>query len=363
MSPTYDPYDPEEIRRRQILAMQDPSLAPQNIDDKYAMQDHVMAPDEGDYEPTSEVASPSPSPVKLTDAQQKYREVLGQMPEKEAYKPSKWRRFGAALAGGLTGMKDPGLGVKVAQSTLEAPYNSAQQSWASRVNQQALDMGLDKEISAQDIARQRALAYSESAHARTSVAQNVAAHNKWQEGLPRKWEPTTEQQTQDLLKIQHPAPAPPKPTAFEEYMNDPKGYQKYLKDVNAGKVQPLTYQERLQLQNAHDANVAARMRENRKEGKPVMANPQDQARAESLALQQVLRAPAHPEYNNFFDPGDPVKNIPPRIKRANEIPQGLQNSLVYKRFIMDIESKKKEILGTQKTPSDNPWIDPEEEDQ
>lgn len=344
MSPTYDPYDPEEIRRRQILAM----------------QDNVMSPDEGDYEPTSE--TPSPSPVKLTEAQQKYKEVLGQMPEREAYKPSKWRRFGAALAGGLTGIKNPELGVKVAQGTLEAPYNEAQQDWASHVNQQALSMGLDKELAAQDMAHQRALAYSESAHARTSVAQNVAAHNKWQENLPRKWEPTTEEQSAAQDARVHPAPAPPKPTPFEEYMNDPKGYQNYLKDVNAGKVQPLTFVERQKLMQQHDANVAARMRENRKEAKPVMANPQDQARAESLALQQVLRAPAHPEYNTFFDPGDPAKNIPPRVKRASEIPQGLQNSLIYKRFLMDLESKKKEILGTQKTSSDNPWIDPDNEE-
>jgi len=60
-------------------------------------------------------------------------EVLSALPLRGDYKPSKMRRFGAAVVGGLTGAAGgPETGMKVASSILEAPYREQYQDWLTK---------------------------------------------------------------------------------------------------------------------------------------------------------------------------------------------------------------------------------------
>src|SRR6266702_2596256 len=118
MAYQYDPYDPDEIRRRQLLASSQDSAGPPQLS-------NIMQPDEEDFAPQQPNEQYSPGGVSsqgkaanvstLTPAQQRFKDTLSQMPQKADYQPSRWRRFGAAVAGGAAGLRDPAQGVKIAQ--------------------------------------------------------------------------------------------------------------------------------------------------------------------------------------------------------------------------------------------------------
>lgn len=62
-------------------------------------------------------------------ALKQYQDYLTKAPVREQYQPSKLRRIGAAIAGGLTGLSDPRAGIAVARQTVDAPYRDAVEDW------------------------------------------------------------------------------------------------------------------------------------------------------------------------------------------------------------------------------------------
>lgn len=89
-------------------------------------------------------------PPKELSPYERLSQLLLNPPLQSAYKPSKLRRFGGALVGGLTGAAfGPEQGVKQAQNILSAPYREAYQDWATRTGALEARVNLD-------IARQKA---------------------------------------------------------------------------------------------------------------------------------------------------------------------------------------------------------------
>lgn len=74
--------------------------------------------------------------------------LLSSPPTQEDYSPSKLRRFGGALVGGLTGAAfGPQIGVEQARNIVEQPYREAYQDWATRTG--ALEKQHNLELSEQ----------------------------------------------------------------------------------------------------------------------------------------------------------------------------------------------------------------------
>lgn len=64
-----------------------------------------------------------------------YREALAQAPTMEANKPTKMRRFGAAVVGGMAGATGGAeAGYRTAEDINQAPYRRSMQDWTTRTN-------------------------------------------------------------------------------------------------------------------------------------------------------------------------------------------------------------------------------------
>lgn len=61
---------------------------------------------------------------------QAYRQHLSQMPNRDDYRPSKWDRVTAGLAGMSAGMRNPGEGIRVARDINSQPWQNAMEDYA-----------------------------------------------------------------------------------------------------------------------------------------------------------------------------------------------------------------------------------------
>lgn len=372
MAITNSPYDPDEIRRRQLLAASMDSPPPTATGEAPDITAQVMGDDEGDAETSGAYAGVGAGkPGQLSPAQQKYRQTVESMPLQENYAPSKWRRFGAAVAGGLAGMKDAGQGIKTAQGILEAPHQEAQQDWASRVNREALSMGLDEKVAAQDIARQRANSYAMSAQARANLAAKQMADIDRKAKEPQEYKATTKQ---DVMDINQSKLGPHNRSWEEIYAQNPELGRRMKEDEERakalGKVLPDSYyaaraKEASDLQAQKDAAALKRHTTPgaASAGKPVYVDPQDMGRAKQLATGDVIRTAIHPEYKNFYDPGDPSKNISPRMKRPDEISGDALTQALYKKFLFEVDQRTNDILNTTKGPTGSAYDDPTQQEE
>lgn len=368
-------FDPDELRRRQMLA---PFTAeqsfPQDSDDTSA--ESVMAPDE-DEENEEDTYAPATGAgvsglAQLGPAAQRYASLMGQKPDAANYKPSKLRRLGAAIAGFGVGVRDPRAGVETAQSILSNPYQSAIDKWQSQVTGAQAQMGAEAEAMKQDVARQRAAAYTMSSQARQRQADANDAWRQYQQAHIA-WQPTN---MEDALKFEaskHPAT---RPTAYQEYMNNPQGYSQFVHDT-AKPSTGLSLEDRLKLQN--NANAAAANRQashdarmiNARKTAAKVATPQQQAQAEQLAIQQVMRT--NPEYAGFVDVD--AKTGRHTIKDVNKATNKTtwygatnqtQSSLArehYNNFLSEVGKAKRSILGNQGSSQGSWDIQPDDDNE
>jgi hypothetical protein len=63
-------------------------------------------------------------------------------------------------------------------------------------------------------------------------------------------------------------------------------------------------------------------------------------------------------------PGDPTRRIADRPKRPDEIPQDLLTQTAYKRFLLDLENEKRQLLNSSRGSggAQSQWFDPEDEE-
>jgi hypothetical protein len=344
----YDPYDPEELKRRQLLA-------PPEDDLPGAAQ--VMEPDDTEEEvPASGTQSMTSTVPQLSPGQAKYRQALESMPKSTDFKPSKKRRFLAALAGGLTGIRDPRAGIEVAHSLVSSPFESALGNWKRSVQSAAGEAGIDKEVAAEEVARRRAGAAEVSAQARQRAADATERFRQYQQ-THMPWQPTTKEDALEMEGAKHPT----KPPTFGGFptLRDYTTAHPVRPFVNPMDVESQRHRNRMEESSAHDARVSAMRKSIQRQGGT--ATPEQVNQAEHLAAQQLLRT--NPEYTDFYDPGGGKRAA--RIKSAEEVSSAggvfgiggkseTQRSLIrekYRQFLSDLEKKKKQILGTSKSPA------------
>lgn len=339
MAYNYDPFDPEEIRRRQ--AMNQPTI-----------EDGIMAPDMGDQEEDQQAAAETPSKpanaaLTLSPAQQRYRDVLNQTPQMTQYAPSRGRRIAAMVLGGLAGIRDPKAGYEMASDIVSSPYQRALTDWMNQSKSLAAQAGIEKEAANEEIARRRAAAYETSAGARQAMANRSAQHYQFLE----------EHQVNplDLEAARHKA-------KMEEIGLTNAGALDRANAGNKFKVDPIEI-ERIRHQNrmseigAHEsaANKRASMH-NADRGK--MISPNMQAQAEQLAIQQLTRE--NPAFANFVvSTTGPSGSVYHSIKSADQLPkshlwnnidEGLQRDQ-YADFLSKLKKRKANILSTRSTQS------------
>lgn len=90
--------------------------------------------------PSTEQANsgmPSSSLYQPGQAMQNYQKAISLGPHTSDYKPSIGRRILAGLAGGLTGLKNPALGVQVAGDTIHAPFDAANSEYQHDLSDKA----------------------------------------------------------------------------------------------------------------------------------------------------------------------------------------------------------------------------------
>lgn len=74
------------------------------------------------------------SQLKASPARSAYMEAINQQPTEEETRPSRGRRIGAAIAGGLGGLAEgPTRGAAMAQHIIDAPYKTAMRDYSTRV--------------------------------------------------------------------------------------------------------------------------------------------------------------------------------------------------------------------------------------
>lgn len=350
----YDPYDPEEIRRRQLFDMETD-----------AADQVVMAPDEEEL-PASQTEQSVPTVgnnrtvPEMTGAQRQYSQTMSQMPTPDQYQPSKKRTVLNAILGGLAGASGGAkVGYEVGSKLRTAPYDTAMSSWQQAMGRGEAGVKLDNTIQAQDINRQRATNYGVNAQARAKTATaNEEYKRKLGDNLP--WVAKTKEDALDFAHAKQRPAAPVRPTAFDQYKDDPEAYGKFQQGQHPLNPNAETPAERLAWRNRQEAgrnqrnanNIAARPQ-------PAPAIPAQQQGAENMAVQQLLRT--NPEFAEFVVPGD-GKKVLARVKTADEIPKaggGLlgmggispQQEILarekYRQFLTHLDKKKKEILGSK----------------
>lgn len=85
-----------------------------------------------EYETLVDQPAPIVSTSPIEDTVTRLRRLSSSPPLMEDYRPSLKRRIGAGLAGFATGLKNPRLGVEVAESVRNSPFNSQYQDWVTQ---------------------------------------------------------------------------------------------------------------------------------------------------------------------------------------------------------------------------------------
>jgi len=146
----------EEMRRRQQqgnipapnFAPPDPSQAagPQSIPAPPMIGSIANTNQLPPYEPPT-FQGPNVSPV--SPVEQKFTEMLNAQPNREDYKPSIWRKIGAAIAG--FGPEGP----KAGRAFLNSPYNTAMQDWQSRLSSIEPQVSMEQQRRKEDLDRSK----------------------------------------------------------------------------------------------------------------------------------------------------------------------------------------------------------------
>lgn len=321
MPAQYDPeFDPEELRRRRMLnsAMaDDPGDAETGLED-----DQPEVSLSGRSTAMSAPTLPIRNSGGLTPAQQNYRGTLETVPDRANFQPSKKRRVLAAIAGGFAGIKDPRAGASISESIVDQPYNHAMEDWTNHQKAGALDVGIDKDVNAQQVARDRAAAYSTSATARQALADSAGKLRDAQiKNLP--WNPHTEEESTRQDQRRHPKAAPARGAVDQErewMQADPAGFQKYMQMKHTAR----TVEEQNQVEAFKQSAIAKNRRPLQPRNPIAPAPPAQQQQAEHMAAQQLVRE--NPEFAPFYkgpqsqrtNSGGNV-NIPGRFLDISEI--------------------------------------------
>jgi hypothetical protein len=320
---------PDEMRRRQALSS-------------------IMAPDEEEGE-----MAVKPDNAQLTPAELAYQKAAAGMPDPSKYKPSIFRRIGAALAGAGAGWRNPAQGVEVANAIDKQPYNNAMEAWQARMQQAGTGLKLDEQMQNRQNQQTRAQASVMNAQARQTAAQATEDERKWQMNKPQPWVPTTKEDAEELESIKRP---PKAPSQFDEewgaYQQDPDKYQAF-KTAGQKPSTAETQDDRVALEKMREAAEMSRTRMvqdaitgRQKQAQPKSMSPTQQIAAEALAKTQLLRA--HPEYQQFIKGGQII--TPDQLPRSawyNKVSPA-QESLArtqYQQFLSDLDKQKKQVMG------------------
>jgi hypothetical protein len=327
--------------------------------------------------PVNTNASTPTVQVALSPSQSKYQAELNRMPNQGDYKPSKWRRFGAALAGGLAGLRNPSAGADIAQDIIDAPYANAVDQWHRSLTARAQEMGIEDKAMQQDIARRRAGIYEQqvansglSAQASFQRAMTDAEYKNFQMSQPRKYVPTT----QDQYRADWQATEGQKLFggfgSEEAYLRaHPKTDQAALQRMRSeARMAEIKYQEGQRNRRASERNKLLG------QGRPVNpASPRDQIMAKNMAAEDVIRR--FPQYADFYQ-RDPDNRLGMgRVKAPHEISGmeeksgtlgfgrvGSQEAALrraeYAEFLSEMSKVERNILG-RRSPE---GLDPNEDE-
>lgn len=372
----YDPWDPEEQRRRrEALALDSPEsqLTPEpDSPQSPGINPESYTPDANSLTrpvDTTPQDREDTTRFTLSPAQEKYKQALGNIPNAEAYKPSKWRRLAAALAGGFTGIRDPRAGISVAQSLVSGPFEHALGSWERQTKTAGQAAGVEERAIQEMINERRAAALERSAVARERSASATEAWRHYQEQHEAsKWFPHNEAEAIRLEQSKHAPPRPPTYGGFptmEDYIKA-QGARPYTDPIalEAERQKGRVALEGMRYQ--HNLSVARLRASITRQGTP--ATPEQQNQAEHLAAQKLVRE--NPEYAQFYQAagtqqqggflglGGKQVSTPAHIKTMDEaIPKSgneTRDSLArekYRQFLSDLDKEKRRILGN-KTPQD-----------
>lgn len=359
-------FDPEEIRRRRMLAPTAEMGGPEQ-ENPFAAQ--VFAPDDEEDQ-----AAEGPIKPRQHPALERFKQVIGQQPDAANYKPSKLRRFAAALSGFGAGMRDPVKGVDVAQGIISAPYQHAMAGWQNTLKGAQMGVTAEEKQEASDIAQQRAQSYQLSAQARMQAAQATEAWRRAQEANA-PYQPHTLEEAIQLKK------AGQRPTGYQ-----PQTKEEYLQ------VHPprdFSAEEQARLRNArevagiHEAGAMARTKyraEHPTTRQQTAPKPTDVEHAEQLALDELLRQdPSNAAFVHKAVVNDKTGKVvqPHRVKSADELPRAgggflgiggtseAQASLArdqYNQFLVKLEKKKREILGRSGSAEPDWQIEPDDDE-
>src|SRR5580765_2270497 len=127
-----------------IQSSDTPTPNPTSLPDNYGVQfpntDNNQLPSRPPIQPTTptDSAEIGQQPQNIMD---RLNTLLSNPPQLSDYHPSKLRRAGAIVAGGLTGFSGgPKVGSEVAQDILTKPYQESYQDWLTK--SQALEKGV-----------------------------------------------------------------------------------------------------------------------------------------------------------------------------------------------------------------------------
>ena len=377
--------DEEERRRRSWMVDPAPEVTPASSTNSMVPTSSDMFAKAADPVKSAPLAPAAQQPAQpqvptLSPAQQKYKDVLGQTPQLQDYKPSGWRRFGAALAGGLAGLRDPRMGVEIAEGINRSPYNTALESWQRSVEAGGKEAGIESQAIQQDVARRTAAAQERSAGARERTS---AATEAWRRAQTSNIETPEQRRAREesTAKISHPGTFE-NPAYVGGYVTAKQAEEAARKGtlVDVEKLRQFGQQSqerlqqtgRMQVQGAMTgrelASIAAKGRvdkdiENLKASLATApgAKPEQVAQAEDLAIQKVIQM--NPQYAKFYNTsgrtsifgvGIPGTGGAPHLKTAEEmgwgeVPASSQESLErddYREFLRLKDAETKNILQT-----------------
>ena len=301
----------------------------------------------------------------LSPAQQQYKEALGTLPQQADYKPSKWRRFGAALAGGLAGIRDPRMGVEIAEGIVSDPYRSAMGSWERAVGVKGKQAGIEAEAITQDINRRKAMADETTAQARVRQAAETERANRARLIAETGWR-AAEDATKRAGYGSQEKIAGMNITGRQQVADTMANASMYGTDwnylgrigaanigagsaANVANIHGATDRDVARIRAQSDMDVASLKGRLERQGTP--ATPEQQDEAEGLAVEEVMKT--HPEWQQFYTPREQGKSHAKAksmydlgLTLSADLPSSLQREQ-YNKFLEQVRAAKSNILGSK----------------
>lgn len=142
----------------------------------------------------------TPPPTDREQSASAYRKILMEgMPSQADYAPSKKRRVFAAIAGGFAGLRDPKLGMQLADNIVKDPYNQAVSEWGRRANNAGTLAKFDESSFLDDAKARHLGAQTEAEVARKNAELARANYNNRR---VVEWKPSTEDEANRHLQFQ-----------------------------------------------------------------------------------------------------------------------------------------------------------------